>query len=102
MKIVILDGFTANPGDLSWKGLEELGMLTVYDRTRPEEVVERASEADAVLTNKVVLGRQELCQRPERQRQGDRRQRQRALGRRYQRQRGDHALQGRGRHRHRL
>ena len=46
MKIVILDGFTANPGDLSWKGLEELGMLTVYDRTRPEETVARAAEAN--------------------------------------------------------
>ena len=54
MKIVILDGFTANPGDLSWKGLEELGMLTVYDRTRPEETVARAAEADIVLTNKVA------------------------------------------------
>ena len=51
MKIVILDGFTANPGDLSWKGLEELGMLTVYDRTRPEETVARAAEADIVLTH---------------------------------------------------
>ena len=37
MKIVILDGYTANPGDMSWKELEELGTLTVYDRTRPEE-----------------------------------------------------------------
>jgi len=62
--IVVLDGYTANPGDLSWQELESLGALTVYDRTRPEEVVERAREADAVLTNKVVLGRQELCQLP--------------------------------------
>ena len=57
MKIVILDGFTANPGDLSWKGLEEFGTLTVYDRTRPEETVVRATDADIVLTNKVVLDR---------------------------------------------
>ena len=52
MKIVILDGYTANPGDLSWKELEELGTLTVYDRTRPEETVARAADAEIVLTNK--------------------------------------------------
>ena len=42
MKIVILDGYSANPGDLSWKPLMKIGELTVYDRTRPEETVERA------------------------------------------------------------
>lgn len=62
MKIVILDGFTANPGDLSWKGLEELGTLTVYDRTRPEETVARAAEADIVLTNKVIINREVMAQ----------------------------------------
>ena len=65
MKIVILDGFTANPGDLSWKGLEELGMLTVYDRTRPEETVARAAEANIVLTNKVIINREMMAQLPQ-------------------------------------
>ena len=65
MKIVILDGFTANPGDLSWKGLEELGMLTVYDRTKPEETVARAAEADIVLTNKVIINREMMAQLPQ-------------------------------------
>jgi glycerate dehydrogenase len=55
MKIVVLDAYTANPGDLSWKALEKLGELTIYDRTPPEQTVVRAFEADAVLTNKVVL-----------------------------------------------
>ena len=60
MRIVILDGYTANPGDLSWEPLREIGELTVYDRTRPEETVERARDAEIVLTNKVCLRRQEL------------------------------------------
>ena len=64
MTIVILDGHTANPGDLSWRGLERVGMLTVYERTRPEDVVERAKEADIVLTNKVCLRKQEIEQLP--------------------------------------
>ena len=62
MKIVILDGYTTNPGDLSWKQLQEIGELTVYDRTRPEETVERARNAEIVLTNKVCLRRQEIEQ----------------------------------------
>ena len=65
MKIVILDGFTANPGDLSWKGLEELGTLTVYDRTRPKETVARAADADIVLTNKVIISREVMAQLPQ-------------------------------------
>ena len=65
MKIVILDGFTANPGDLSWKGLEELGTLTVYDRTRPEETVARAADVDIVLTNKVIINREVMAQLPQ-------------------------------------
>ena len=64
MKIVILDGYTANPGDLSWKELEKVGDVTVYERTKPEETVARAADADIVLTNKVVLGRQEISQLP--------------------------------------
>ena len=65
MKIVILDGYSANPGDLSWKALEQYGELTVYDRTKPSETVERAADADIVLTNKVILGRDEICQLPQ-------------------------------------
>ena len=64
MKIVILDGYTANPGDLSWKALEETGTLTVYERTKPEETVDRAKGAEVVLTNKVLLKRQEIEQLP--------------------------------------
>lgn len=54
-KIVILDGFTENPGDLSWNGFEEFGELTVYDRTPQEEIVSRVGDADIVLTNKTPL-----------------------------------------------
>lgn len=62
--IVILDGYTANPGDLSWGELKELGALTVYERTQPEDTVARAKEAEIVLTNKVLLRRQEIEQLP--------------------------------------
>jgi glycerate dehydrogenase len=55
VKIVVLDGYTMNPGDLSWEDLEGLGECTVYERTPPERVVERAAGAEVVLTNKVVL-----------------------------------------------
>ena len=55
MKIVVLDGYAMNPGDLSWSDLEKLGDLTVYDRTPPELIAERAAEAEAVFTNKTVL-----------------------------------------------
>ena len=65
MKIVILDGYTANPGDLSWDGLKEIGDVTVYERTKPEETVERAQGADVVLTNKVVIGKAEMEQLPQ-------------------------------------
>ena len=64
MKIVILDGYTAQPGDLSWQALEELGTLTVYDRTQPHETVTRAADADIVLTNKVVISREVMDQLP--------------------------------------
>ena len=55
MNIVVLDGYTLNPGDLTWKDLESLGRCTVYDRTPPEEVVPRAKDAEVVLTNKTLL-----------------------------------------------
>ena len=63
-RIVVLDGYAANPGDLSWKGLESIGQLTVYDRTQPEDTISRAADAEIVLTNKVILGRKELDQLP--------------------------------------
>jgi glycerate dehydrogenase len=55
VKIVVLDGYTLNPGDLSWKDLEALGQCTVYERTGPEEVLSRAERAEIILTNKTVL-----------------------------------------------
>ncbi|MFW5499311.1 MULTISPECIES: D-2-hydroxyacid dehydrogenase [unclassified Maridesulfovibrio] len=55
MKTVILDSYTLNPGDNPWTGLEELCELAVYDRTKPEQILERAAEADIILTNKTVL-----------------------------------------------
>lgn len=64
MKIVVLDGYAANPGDVSWEAMQSLGELTVYDRTAPDEVLERAAEADAVLTNKVVITAAMMAQLP--------------------------------------
>ena len=52
VSIVVLDGFTLNPGDLSWAPLESLGRCAVYDRTPPEQVVARTEHAAVVLTNK--------------------------------------------------
>lgn len=64
MKIVVLDGYTANPGDLSWEHLEALGKCSIYARTLPEEVVERASDADAILTNKVLISAETIAALP--------------------------------------
>lgn len=55
MKIVVLDGYAANPNDIPWDGLARLGELTVYDRTPPELVVERIGDAEAIFTNKVPV-----------------------------------------------
>jgi len=57
MKIVVMDGYTANPGDLSWQGFEKLGTLTVHDRTPHEkdEIIKRIGDAEAVITNKVPI-----------------------------------------------
>lgn len=55
MKIVILDGYTLNPGDLSWSEIEKFGDCTIYERTRPTETFERIENADVVFTNKVLL-----------------------------------------------
>ena len=64
MKIVVLDGYGANPGDLSWEGLSAFGSTVVYDRTSAAEVLARAADAEIVLTNKVVLHRREMEQLP--------------------------------------
>jgi glycerate dehydrogenase len=55
MNIVVLDGFTLNPGDLSWEELKSLGPCAIYDRTPPTALAERAAAADILLTNKTVL-----------------------------------------------
>ena len=60
MKIVVLDGYTLNPGDISWNGLEELGELKVYDRTSPEEVITRIGDAEIVYTNKTPITKETL------------------------------------------
>lgn len=59
-----MDGHAANPGDLSWDRFKKYGEVTVYERTAPEEVIERAKEADAVFTNKVVFDDAVLEQLP--------------------------------------
>lgn len=64
MKIVILDGYSANPGDLSWEPLREFAELTVYDRSRADQVVERAADADVIFTNKVSLDDTLMAQLP--------------------------------------
>jgi glycerate dehydrogenase len=64
MKIVVLDGGTLNPGDLTWEGVEALGETDIYDRTPPELVVERAKDADVALTNKVIIDRAVMDQLP--------------------------------------
>ncbi len=64
MKIVVLDGYTLNPGDLSWEGFEKLGELTVYDRTSVDQIRERAKESEILLTNKTPLGAKEFSELP--------------------------------------
>jgi len=67
LKIVVLDGYTENPGDLSWKGFETSGELTVYDRTPINdemEIIRRISDAEAVITNKTPISRTTLDQCP--------------------------------------
>jgi glycerate dehydrogenase len=64
MEIVILDGYTINPGDLSWKGFSAFDRFAVYDRTLPEQTRDRIAGAAAVLTNKVVLDRETIFSSP--------------------------------------
>lgn len=61
MKIVVLDGYTLNPGDLSWDALQALGDCDIYDRTAPDDVVPRSAGAQVVLTNKTPLNRNQIC-----------------------------------------
>ena len=65
MKIVVLDGYTLNPGDMSWDELKGLGGCVVHDRTAPGQLMERAKGAQVLLTNKVVLDRETMGQLPE-------------------------------------
>ena len=62
--IVILDGFTANPGDISWAAIEALGNCKIYDRTGEADVVARAADADIVLTNKTLITQKSLAALP--------------------------------------
>ena len=64
MNIIVLDGYTANPNDLSWEPLEAFGKLTIYDRTSADELIKRAQDADIILTNKCRLKEEELKQLP--------------------------------------
>ncbi|MBG7606456.1 MAG: D-2-hydroxyacid dehydrogenase [Verrucomicrobia bacterium] len=64
MNITVLDGHTLNPGDNPWTAVEALGNLTVYDRTPVDQIVERAKDADIILTNKCPLSREILAQLP--------------------------------------
>jgi glycerate dehydrogenase len=65
MNIVVLDGFTLNPGDLSWDELKVLGPCRIYDRTAPEEIVARCASAGILLTNKAALTRDHILALPE-------------------------------------
>ena len=65
IKIVVLDGYTANPGDLSWDGLKQFGELTVYDRTAAEQLLERAEGAEVLLTNKVIINADAMAALPQ-------------------------------------
>lgn len=65
MKITVLDGYTLNPGDLSWDELNKLGVCTIYDRTSQEEVIERSWEAEIILTNKTVITAEHLKSLPD-------------------------------------
>lgn len=60
MKIVVLDGYAANPGDLSWERLEALGQCVVYPRTSANELLERAADAEILLTNKVIINKEAM------------------------------------------
>lgn len=64
MNIVVLDGYALNPGDLSWEKIKNLGTCIIYDRTAPDQTIERAKNAELIFTNKVVLDKNILHQLP--------------------------------------
>ncbi len=64
MNIIILDGFTLNPGDISWESIETLGIVKIYNRTSPNQVIERCMDAEIILTNKVVISDETMEQLP--------------------------------------
>ena len=64
MRIVVLDGYAANPGDIAWDEMKKLGELTVYDRTGADVILSRAKDADAILTNKCPLTAETLQKLP--------------------------------------
>ncbi|MBQ9960364.1 MAG: D-2-hydroxyacid dehydrogenase [Firmicutes bacterium] len=65
MKLVILDGFAINPGDLSWDDLAKIGDVTVYDQTLPHQIAERIGDAEAIFTNKCIINEEILEQCPQ-------------------------------------
>jgi glycerate dehydrogenase len=65
MKIVVLDGYTLNPGDLSWSELEGLGDVSLYEHSTADQVVERAAGAEILLTNKTLVSRDALASLPQ-------------------------------------
>ena len=65
MMIIVLDGYGLNPGDLNWEGFESLGELTVYDRTTPSELMERAAGAEVLVTNKTLITAENMAALPE-------------------------------------
>lgn len=64
MKAVLLDIYTLNPGDLSWESIKQLGDITFYDRTSPDQLIERCKDAEAVFTNKVIFDKEVIAQLP--------------------------------------
>jgi len=64
MKIVILDGYTLNHGDISWADFESLGNFTTYDRTSPDKIIERSENAEIVLTNKTIINKKTIEKLP--------------------------------------
>jgi len=64
MNIVVLDGHTLNPGDLSWDELKSLGPCEIFDRTAPDQILARAANAEIILTNKVILNRETIAALP--------------------------------------
>ena len=64
MKIVVLDGYTLNPGDISWDGLKALGDVTIHDRTPVDKVIERSNGAEVIFTNKTPISEEAINQLP--------------------------------------